>query len=234
MNTTDARKESRRARLHALLTEKFGGVQKPLADTIDIQESLLSRYLSGKKGLGEEMVEKIETTTGFPGWFSQQGEDQKKNDVNKGKLKSPRNILIPQYDTGGAMGHGFALSDEPPGLIQSWGVSPDWLRLNVPLHTGLQNLCIITGFGPSMQPRFNPGDPLLCDRGVTDVRVDGVYFFRLCGHGFVKQLQRIPTSDGMVLRAKSFNPDYEPITIQPGDDFQVLGRILTVWRSEQF
>ena len=98
----------------------------------------------------------------------------------------------------------------------------------------LSVLCIVTGFGPSMKPRYNPGDPLLCDRGVTAVDSDGVYFFRVDGHGFIKQLQRIPTRDGLVLRAKSFNPDYDPFDIDPRMDFQVFGKILTVWRSEQF
>lgn len=146
----------------------------------------------------------------------------------------PPDLVITQYDTGGAMGHGFALEESPPGLIKSWRVNQEWLRLNVPAHTGVRNLCIVTGFGPSMKPRYNPGDPLLCDRGVTSVDSDGVYFFRVDGHGFIKQLQRIPTPHGLVLRAKSFNPDYDPFEILPGMDFQVFGKILTVWRSEQF
>lgn len=147
---------------------------------------------------------------------------------------APPDLVIAQYDTGGAMGNGFALEENPPGLIKSWRVDGEWLRLNVPHYSSFHNLCIVTGFGPSMKPRYNPGDPLLCDRGVTEVDSDGVYFFRVDGHGFIKQLQRIPTREGMVLRAKSFNPDYDPFEILPGMDFQVFGKILTVWRSEQF
>ena len=85
-----------------------------------------------------------------------------------------------------------------------------------------------------MKPRYNPGDPLLCDRGVNVVEADGVYFFRVGCHGFIKQLQRIPTEDGLILRAKSFNRDYDPFDITEKMDFQVFGKILTVWRSEQF
>lgn len=148
----------------------------------------------------------------------------------------PKDYLIAQYDAAGAMGNGgLVLEEQPPGLIKSWRVDPEWLRLNVQHHTGRANLCIVTGFGPSMKPKYNPGDPLLLDRGVTDVESggDGVYFFRVGNHGFIKQLQRIPTENGLVLRAKSFNPDYDAFEITQKMDFAVFGKVLTVWRSEQ-
>lgn len=147
---------------------------------------------------------------------------------------APPDLVIVQYDAGGAMGRGFELEDNPPGFIKSWRVDRRWLQLNVPVYTSFENLCIVTGFGPSMKPRYNPGDPLLCDRGVNTVDVDGVYFFRVGRHGFIKQLQRIPTREGIVLRAKSFNPDYDPFEIDESMDFQVFGKILTAWKSEQF
>lgn len=146
----------------------------------------------------------------------------------------PPDLVITEYDTGGAMGHGYALEENPPGHIKAWRVTPEWLRMNVPVYSSLANLCIVTGFGPSMKPRYNPGDPLLCDRGFNKVDSDGVYFFRVDGHGFIKQLQRIPTENGLILRAKSFNPDYDPFDITSKMDFEVFGKILTVWRSEQF
>lgn len=143
-------------------------------------------------------------------------------------------LVIPQYDTGGAMGNGGLRLDDQPGLIRSWHVNHEWVRLNVRSHTGLQNLCIVTGFGPSMRPMFNPGDPLLVDRGVTDVDSDAVYFFRLGKHGFIKSIQRIPKGNSMIYRAKSKNPDFDTFDIDETMDFQVLGKVLTVWKSEQF
>ncbi len=142
-------------------------------------------------------------------------------------------LVIAQYDTGGAMGNGFDLEENPPGFIKSWKVDREWLRLNVKHYTSFNNLCIVTGFGPSMKPKFNPGDPLLCDRGVLTVETDGVFLFRVGRHGFIKQLQRIPTEAGLVLRAKSFNRDYESFDITEKMDFEVFGKILTAWRSEQ-
>lgn len=141
---------------------------------------------------------------------------------------------IPQYDVAGAMGNGgLVLDEQPPGIIKSWNVDEQWLRMNVPAHTGFQNLCIVTGFGSSMQPMFNPGDPLLMDKGVTECRSDGVYFFRIGDHGYIKQLQRIPTANGLVIKAKSLNTSYDPFDITDGMDFHVLGRILLIWRSDR-
>jgi hypothetical protein len=141
---------------------------------------------------------------------------------------------IPQYAAAGAMGNGgLVLEERQPGLIKSWRVDHEWLRLNVRHHTGVSNLCIVTGFGPSMKPKYNPGDPLLLDRGVVTVETEGIYFFRVGNHGFIKQLQRIPTEAGMIIRAKSLNRNYDPFDITEKMDFEVFGKILTVWKSEQ-
>ncbi len=147
-------------------------------------------------------------------------------------------LVIAQYvDTGGAMGHGFNLTDHPPGHIKSWRVTHEWLRLNVPSHTGVANLAIVTGFGPSMKPMFNPGDPLLVDTGVKVIDHEGVYFFRVGDEGFIKLIQRVPEFDGpgVRLRVISKNPDFPPYDLSPKNaHFEVLGKVLTVWRSEQF
>lgn len=140
-------------------------------------------------------------------------------------------VEIKQYcEVGGAMGHAVMLRDQP-GEIQSWRVTTEWAKKNIPSHTGMENLVIVTGFGHSMRGMFNPGDPLLVDRGVRGVEFDAVYFFRVGNEGFIKTLQRVP---GMGLRAISKNPEFETWTITPEMDFQVLGRVLKVWQSEVF
>jgi len=144
-------------------------------------------------------------------------------------------VVISQYNTGGAMGHGLVLQEQP-GVIKEWRVSDDWLRLNVPHFTSKKNLSIVTGFGPSMKGLFNPGDPLLVDTGVKVIDHEGVYFFRVGDEGFIKMVQRVPEFDGpgFVFRIISKNPDYPPYDISPKNPhFEVLGKVLTVWRSEQ-
>lgn len=139
-------------------------------------------------------------------------------------------IIIEQYDAGGRMGcNGLILQDQP-GVISSWSVSKDWLRLNVKGWTNASKLCIVTGFGDSMRPMFAPGDPLLVDTSINTVDYDAVYFFRVGNEGFIKRLQRIP---GEGLRVLSANRDfYEPWTVKPGMDFEVIGRVLKIWRDD--
>jgi phage repressor protein C with HTH and peptisase S24 domain len=129
------------------------------------------------------------------------------------------------------MGRGLLLRDQP-GVITSWRVNQEWINKNVPRHTGNANLCIVTGFGPSMVPLFNPGDPLLVDGGVRQFEGDAIYFFRVEDEGFVKSLQRIP---GEGLRVISANRDlYDSWVIREGMDFEIFGRVIKVWRGEEF
>lgn len=142
-------------------------------------------------------------------------------------------VVIRQFETGGSMGRGIVLAEQP-GVIKEWRVSERWAQENVHRITSTKNLAIVTGFGPSMQPLFNPGDPLLVDRGINRADVDGIYFFRVGDEGFVKQLQRIPTAQGLILRAKSYNALYDPFDITAGMDFEVFARVVKVWKGEEF
>lgn len=69
--TPNERKIYRQERLIALLTEKYDGQQIALANAADIAATLVSRYVNGSKGIGEDMAAKIERNTGYIGWFSQ-------------------------------------------------------------------------------------------------------------------------------------------------------------------
>jgi phage repressor protein C with HTH and peptisase S24 domain len=139
-------------------------------------------------------------------------------------------ISIPQFDTGGAMGASVVLKDQP-GIITSFTVSRDWIRQNVKQVTSVNNLAVVTGFGDSMRPMYNPGDPLLVDAGVKEVDLYGVYFFRVGDEGFIKKLQRIPGEGIIVI---SVNQDYRDWTIKPDMDFEVFGRVVKAWSSEDY
>jgi len=128
------------------------------------------------------------------------------------------------------MGNGVLLRDQP-GEIQSWQVTKEWATKNIPNNSGLKNLCIVTGFGPSMRPLFNPGDPLLVDLGVTKPDTDAIYFFRVGEEGFIKHLQRVP---GVGILAISENKRYRDWAITEEMDFEVFGRVLKVWCGTEF
>jgi hypothetical protein len=137
-------------------------------------------------------------------------------------------VDIYEWDTGGSMGAGVLLRDQP-GIIKRWSVTLEWLEKNIKSCTHYKNLNIVTGFGDSMRPLFNPGDPLIIDVGVRTVEFDAIYFFRVAGEGFLKRLQRIP---GEGIRAISENKAYESWTIKPDMDFEVFGRVIKVWCSD--
>jgi transcriptional regulator with XRE-family HTH domain len=143
-------------------------------------------------------------------------------------------VEIAQFDTGGSMGRGLVLRDQP-GVIQSIKVSEEWAQKNVHHVTSLKNLAIVTGFGDSMRPMFNPGDPILVDRGITRCEFDGVYFFRVGEEGYIKRLQRIPVAGGgIIIRAKSENSAYDPFEITQDMDFEVFARVVKAWKGEEF
>lgn len=254
MNTVE---QIRRGKLAALIRE--AGSQASLSEKIDKAPAQISQWLNAsansKTGkprvMSHAIARELEQKMGKPnGWMDTPepavgglGEDRKPgltpapHQAPSTVAGEPPDLIITEYSTGGSMGNGFNLADNPPGLIKSWRVTPDWLRLNVPSHTSLKNLAIVTGFGPSMKPMFNPGDPLLVDTGVKVIDHEGVYFFRVGDEGFIKLVQRVPNPEGagVMLQIISKNPDYPPYPMSPKNPhFEVLGKVLTVWRSEQF
>jgi hypothetical protein len=231
----------RKQRLRELISAKpYLGNQQAFAAAAGLSKGRVTQLLDPQDSFGELSAKRIaiKLELGDPRYFELGFTSDSAAPVKLAGLpsiaKNSSDLVIPQFDAGGGMGGGKLLLDDQPGVIKSWHVDHEWLRQNVRHHSGAQNLCIVTGFGPSMRPMFNPGDPLLVDRGVTVCETDAVYFFRVGKHGFIKTLQRIPTASGLVLRAKSKNPDYDPFDITADMDFAVLGKVLTVWKSEQF
>lgn len=226
--------ENRRQRLAWLIENRFDNVAANFARKIERAPSYVTRMLypkgkKGKKNIADDMLELMEDKCNLPpGWFDQRDDMSGAPATHKGD-----NILIKQFETGGSMGTGLELRDQP-GVIQSWSVDPEWLQKNIRSYSSTANLCIVTGFGDSMRPMFNPGDPLIVDLGVKSVEFDAVYFFRVGSEGFIKRLQRIPTGDQVIVRAKSENQKYDAWDIDAGMDLEIFGRVLKVWCSEDF
>lgn len=233
--------ETRRNNL-LLIEGDYGGpseaakaIGMSLAQFSNLRDGAKDSKTGKPRGMRKETARRIENATGKPhGWLDAEHVGVLANIIGASPASSKKpddHYEIPQFDTGGAMGGGLVLKDQP-GVIQSWKVSPEWLRKNVKGYNSAKSLCIVTGFGDSMRPMFNPGDPLLVDISVNTVDFDSIYFFRVGNEGFIKRLQRIP---GEGLRVLSANRDsYEPWTIKSDMDFEVFGRILKVWRSEDF
>lgn len=184
------------------------------------------------KGVGPEMRRKLDAS--FPGWLVVTSESP--NEVAatltvQHGVAPYSDFRIAQYDTGGRMGNSGLVLRDQPGEIRSWSVTSEWLRKNVPNCTAPSNLAIVTGFGDSMRPLYNPGDPLLVDTGVRSVDFDAIYFFRVGDEGFIKRLQRIP---GNGLLAISDNDKYRDWPVTKDMDFEVFGRVIKVWKGDDF
>lgn len=197
------------------------------------EKSYLSQLMGGKASFGERAARRLERDYGMDAGYLDLPVDASQGAPAMVTPAEATSIHIPRFNTGGAMGNGLELRDQP-GVIETLRVNTEWLAKNLRNYTAVENLVVVTGFGDSMRPMYNPGDPLIADIGVKVVEFDAVYFFRVGSEGFIKRLQRIPTENGLVLRAKSENAAYEAWDITPKMDFEVFGRILKVWRSEDF
>ncbi len=95
------------------------------------------------------------------------------------------------------------------------------------------NLQIITGYGRSMKPTFQDGDPLLVDTGVYTVTVDAVYVFEIDGELFIKGIQRLSAGR---LRVISHNRDEnDPWDITPAqmETLKIRGRVVMAWNARR-
>lgn len=220
-------------RLREARTDK-GLSQGALAKLVDVKQPTIAELES--QGKGSKKTSLLAKVLGVnPIWLSE-GKGNKYDlasslVVHSFQKEEQDFVTISQFnEVGASMGVGVLLAEQP-GQITSWSVTKEWLAKNLPANTGANNLCIITGFGDSMKGKFNPGDPLVIDTGVTDCKHDGMYFFRVGDEGFVKTLQRIP---GQGIRVISENKAYESWTITPDMDFQVLGKVLKGWEGTEY
>lgn len=219
----------RRANLKAL-----GLSPRELANRVGNSYQYWRDLMETDKSFGEKTARNIEEKLGLErgrlDLVVESGKWTQIHEPRPGYGNGPDELVIPQFATGGAMGDGLLLRDQP-GVIKGWSVNKEWLNKNLKNHTGAQNLCIVTGFGDSMKGMYNSGDPLVVDTGVKKVEYDAVYFFRVGDEGFIKRLQRIP-GEGIV--AISENKAYRDWTIKPDMDFEVFGRVLKAWKGEEF
>lgn len=248
--------EIRRENLRRIEMERGGpseaarAVNMSTAQFANLRDGAKDSKTGKPRGMRKETARRIEEAAGkSEGWLDQEHTEPTTKTAPAAPASAPaapapalsdNEVVIVQYDVAGGMDTRgkLLLEAEPPGIIKSWKVDREWLQLNVRSYTSLANLCIVTGFGPSMKGMFNPGDPLLMDRGVNRVDHEGVYFFRVGDEGYIKILQRVPefNGPGFVLRVISKNKDdFPPYDISPKNPhLHIIGKILTVWKSEQY
>ena len=213
---------------HAL--ELTGKKPADLARACDVTQGAVTHWLNGEtRNLRTAKALRAAAFLGVTVEWLTEGRGQMTVDSTNTTMQAPSNCLeIRQFDTGGSMGDGLLLRDQP-GIIENWCVSQEWLQKNLKGYANTKNLAIVTGFGDSMKPMYNPGDPLIVDTSFTTVEFDGVYFFRVENEGFIKRLQKIP---GVGILVLSDNKDYIQWPMPLDKDWQVFGRVIKVWKSE--
>lgn len=144
-------------------------------------------------------------------------------------------INIPQYPALGwshnSVPHDHpapAHSSELPCVITDIRVSTQWLNKFAANLTHVKNLFILTGTEDDMDLMYNIGDPLLIDTGIKTVNADAVYFFRFNDANFIKRIKPTLRDNFSAIHS---NQSKEAWTTIPNTDFQVLGRVLKIWRS---
>lgn len=219
--------KNRRQRLQEWIDERHEGIQASFINAYQLNQSEISSLLRGNRTFGENKARSIEERVGMPRRYLESRHDDSV-EITDVVSSHKGEVVIYEFDVRAAMGGGLVLPEQP-GVIKRWTVSEEWARLNLPPNTGLKNLCIVTGFGDSMRPMFNPGDPLIIDMGVKTIELDATYFFRVGNEGFIKRIQRIP-GVGMVVISE--NRAFREWTLTPDMDYEIIGRVLKVWRSD--
>ncbi|MDB5996860.1 MAG: Prophage Cro/CI family transcriptional regulator [Pseudomonas sp.] len=159
-------------------------------------------------------------------------EDQQRSNVIEadfsGLKAKPDEILIPQYDVRGAMGHGQVPADYNEA-IRNLIVREDVLREKGVTYTSAAALAMITGWGQSMEGTINDKDPVIVDRGITEFVGDGVYVVTWHGLLYIKRLQVLDGEHFWLISDNAKHKDQEARI----DDVTIHAKVLLVWNAQK-
>lgn len=148
-------------------------------------------------------------------------------DFSGSRLKAG-DILIPQYDIRGAMGHGQVPADYSEA-IRNVVISEGVLREKGVQYSSASSLAIITGWGQSMEGTINDKDPVVVDRGINEFVGDGVYVITWNDLLYIKRLQM---HDADHYELISDNPKHKDRVVPIGD-LAIHAKVLLVWNAQK-
>lgn len=137
-------------------------------------------------------------------------------------------ILIPQYDVRGAMGHGQVPADYNEA-VRNLVVREEILREKGITYTSTTSLAMITGWGQSMEGTINDKDLVIVDRGVKDFIGEGIYVITWHQELYIKRMMRL---DEEHYRLISDNQHYENQTARI-DDVTIHAKVLLIWNARK-
>ncbi|KOX63832.1 repressor [Pseudomonas psychrophila] len=227
-------------RIKALRRVMGRASQKDFANEYGLDASYLSQLLNGHRKLGEKAAATLEGKIGLVSGTlvsppAQSADDDGENNLliigSQEKASGSSFITIPQYDVRASMGPGQVVPKEYIETVRNITVRSEYLREQGINYTRVENLAVITGFGESMGATFSSGDPLIVDKGITEVVVDGVYAFTLDGMLYIKRLQRLPKMIRMISDNEAF-PTYD-IKGAELESLVVHARVLLAWNARR-
>lgn len=137
-------------------------------------------------------------------------------------------ILIPQYDVRGAMGHGQVPADYNEA-VRNLVVREEMLREKGVTYTSTSALAMITGWGQSMEGTINDKDLVIVDRGITEFIGEGIYVVTWHQELYIKRMMRL---DEDHYRLISDNQHYENQTARI-DDVTIHAKVLLIWNARK-
>ena len=137
-------------------------------------------------------------------------------------------ILIPQYDVRGAMGHG-QVPAEYNEAVRNLVVREEILREKGVTYTSASALAMITGWGQSMEGTINDKDLVIVDRGINEFVGEGIYVLTWHQELYIKRVMRL---DEEHFRLISDNQHYENQTART-DDLTIHAKVLLIWNARK-
>ena len=216
------------------------GVKRQISNTCGISYEAVRQWFAGDTGniKNENLLAIAEGFDTTVDWLLVgTGEPPKRNAISNvvtgdfSRKPKDDEIIIPQYDVVGSMGPGKVIPMAYIETVRNITVRTEYLREQGVTYTHHANLAVITGFGESMGATFASGDPLIIDKGVNTVEVDGVYVFTLDDMLYIKRLQRLPKMIRMISDNETF-PPYE-IKGHELESLVIHARVLMAWNSRK-
>lgn len=145
-----------------------------------------------------------------------------------GLRAKPDEILIPQYDVRGAMGHGQVPADYNEA-IRNLVVREDVLREKGVTYSSASALAMITGWGQSMEGTIDDKDPVIVDRGVNEFAGEGVYVLTWHDLLYIKRVQMKDEEHFWLISDNKKNKDIEARIA----DVIIHAKVLLVWNARK-
>lgn len=233
MDTNSIRREN----LDALI--RAAGSLTRLASLSGISAAYLSQIRTGHREMGSRIARRLEEALDINfGMMDLPATWQGFSPAYDGsKMSSPGDVALlekrrqlgniaARSDDGfvriGLAGNGDVAEILRRASVRSMELSESFLR-SLTSASDLTSLAIVNADDDSMAPDIMPGDALLLDTSIKDVRVDGIYLFQIGSAVHLKRIQLIKK----LLVVKSDNPRYESWTMEGNEIAELIvhGRI---------